>query len=391
MLPLAIGIVTAVAWAYLLLGRGGFWRVREPAAAAPRKSHQWIAAVIPARDEAAVIGDSVASLLQQTWPGGLHIFVVDDGSTDGTAVLARRVAEAAGHSDRLTVITGSPVPPGWTGKLWAMQQGIEAALKLKPTYVLLTDADIGHAADSIATLVAVAERGRYDLTSLMVRLRCESVAEKLLIPAFVFFFFMLYPPAWVANGRRRTAGAAGGCMLIRAATLARLRGLTGIRNEVIDDCALARAVKRSGGHVWLGVSSGSQSLRAYESFAAIGRMIARTAFNQLRHSTVLLVVAVLGMAVVYLAPVALLLTPPSLPFYLGAAACAAMVLCYLPMVSFYGLNVLWALTLPLAALFYVGATTYSAVMFWTGRGGAWKGRVQDPAAGEPANTPQQLR
>jgi hopene-associated glycosyltransferase HpnB len=263
-----------------------------------------------------------------------------------------------------------------------MQQGIERALATNPAYVLLTDADVRHAPHNLATLVGIAERGPHDLTSFMVELRCVSLAERLLIPAFVFFFFKLYPPRWIADPQRRTAGAAGGCMLLRSTTLARLGGVSAIRHEVIDDCALARAVKRSGGCVWLGVTSTAESMRAYPTFADAGRMIARTAFNQLQHSAALLVIAVLGMALTYLAPLALLFAGPSIPFYLGAAAYAAMILAYLPMVRFYRLKPLWALTLPLAAIFYMGATIFSAVMFWTGRGGQWKGRAQDRRATE---------
>ena len=197
---------------------------------------------------------------------------------------------------RLTVIAAEPLPPGWTGKLWAVQQGVEQALKLDPAFLLLTDADIHHAPDNIATLVAIAEAGNYDLTSFMVKLHCRSMAEKLLIPAFVFFFFMLYPPAWIRDPKRKIAGAAGGCMLIRPRALQKAGGISAIRDQIIDDCALARAVKRTGGRVWLGVTPETFSTRAYNSFAEIERMIARTAFNQLQHSAALLAGAIVGMA-----------------------------------------------------------------------------------------------
>ncbi len=260
-----------------------------------------------------------------------------------------------------------------------MQQGIEQALLLQPEFLLLADADIQHSPQNVATLVTVAERGGYDLASFMVKLHCRSVAEKLLIPAFVFFFFMLYPPDWIRDPRRKTAGAAGGCMLIRPAALARAGGIAAIRNEIIDDCALATAVKRSGGRVWLGLTPDTRSLRAYGSFAAIERMIARAAFNQLRHSAWLLTAAIAGLIATYLLPLLLLVSGSRAIVTLGAAACLVMFVAYLPMVRFYGLNGLWALTLPISAAFYLWATLHSALKYWSGRGGEWKGRAQDMA------------
>ena len=255
-----------------------------------------------------------------------------------------------------------------------MQQGIEKALALKPQFLLLTDGDIQHSPGNVATLVALAERDGYDLVSFMVKLHCRSMAEKLLIPAFVFFFFMLYPPAWIRDPRRKTAGAAGGCILIRPEALARGGGIAAIRSEIIDDCALAAAVKRSGGKVWLGVTPDTCSLRAYGSFAEIERMIARTAFNQLRHSAWLLAGAVAGLALIYLLPLAMLFTKS---WALGVVAYLLMSVAYLPIVRFYGLNMLWALTLPFAAGFFLWATLHSAAKYWSGRGGEWKGRTQD--------------
>src|SRR5271157_3993155 len=264
---LMAGVACVLAWMYLLLARGRFWMVqRLGAETAPLADAGLIAVIIPARNEADVIGKSVSSLLQQSYAGPIHIFVVDDGSTDNTATSARRAAWSIGREEALTVLAGQPLSTGWSGKLWAVQQGIERALPLLPRFLLLTDADIQHSPENVATLVAVAETGSYDLVSFMVKLHCRSLAEKLLIPAFVFFFFMLYPPEWVRAGptlaskmRTRTlrqargklwgtntAGAAGGCMLIRPAVLERIGGIAAIRNQIIDDCALARAVKRSG-------------------------------------------------------------------------------------------------------------------------------------------------
>ena len=291
----------------------------------------------------------------------------------------RDAAVRSARADALTVINAQPLPPGWSGKLWAVQQGIEQALQLQPKFLLLTDADIQHSPENVATLVAIAEKGDYDLASFMVKLHCRSVAEKMLIPAFVFFFFLLYPPRWIRDPQRKTAGAAGGCMLIRPEALARAGGIAAIRHEIIDDCALAAAVKRSGGKVWLGVTQETRSLRAYGSFSEIERMIARTAFNQLRHSTWLLAAALAGLVLTYLLPVALLFSGSPALVALGAAAYLLMMVAYLPMVRFYELNVLWALTLPFSAVFYVWATLHSALKYWSGRGGEWKGRAQDLA------------
>lgn len=373
------GVLSLAAWLYLLLAHGRFWMVRR---FLPRNFPQptvsgSVVAVIPARNEADVIGRAVRSLLCQSCGDVLHIFVVDDNSTDGTADAARRAASESSASDRLTVVSGLPLPQEWSGKLWAMQQGIEQALRLQPDFLLLTDADIEHSPENVATLASIAESGKYDLVSFMVKLHCRSVAEKLLIPSFVFFFFLLYPPEWIRDPRRKTAGAAGGCMLIRPAALERAGGIGAIRGEVIDDCALARAVKRSGGQVWLGVTYATRSVRAYGSFAEIERMIARTAFNQLQHSTWLLLAALLGMLLVYVLPIALLVTGSLLLGILGASAYLLMIAMYAPMVRFYRLNLLWAPTLPLSALFYMGATIHSAVKYWLKRGGEWKGRAQD--------------
>lgn len=370
--------VPALIWGYLLLGRGRFWRIGNlivRPAGVPAAARR-VAVIIPARNEAAGIARSIASLLGSA-DGSLHIFLVDDSSADGTALLATQAAVSVGKVASLTVLQGHPLPPGWSGKLWAVSQGIAAARDFAPDFLLLSDADIVHSPATIPSLLDIAESGGYDLVSFMVKLHCRGWAEKMLIPAFVFFFFKLYPPAWISSSRRATAGAAGGCLLIRPQALARAGGMEAIRGEIIDDCALARAVKRSGGKLWLGLTDASASIRPYGSFAEIGRMISRTAFNQLHHSTLLLLGAVVGMAVTYLLPPALLLSRHLAPIALGALAWAFMCAAYLPLVRFYRLNPLWTFTLPLAALFYTGATLHSAVKFWLGRGGQWKGRAQD--------------
>jgi hopene-associated glycosyltransferase HpnB len=382
---IAAGVLSLLIWLYLVLARGGFWRI-FPAAPSPvplgngaRVNPVRIAVIIPARNEADVVGRAVCSLLQQTGHNAIHIFLVDDASADATAQEASSAAAAEGQAHNLTVVVGSPLPAGWSGKLWAMQQGIEHAADSVPDFYLFTDADIEHAPDSVSTLVSIAQAGSYDMASFMVKLHCQSLAEKLLIPAFVYFFFKLYPPAWIANPRRSEAGAAGGCILIRPAALEKAGGIQAIRQEVIDDCSLAARVKHNGGRLWLGASATTCSIRPYEGCSGIGRMISRSAFNQLRHSNLLLLLSMVGMAGTYLLPPALLFAGHRIvPTALGAMAWLLMVLSYLPVLRLYRLNPVWALALPVAAVFYAGATFHSAWKYWTGRGGEWKGRIQDP-------------
>jgi len=335
----------------------------------PVPGNKSVAAVVPARNEETVIAKAVASLVNQDYSGPFHVFLVDDHSTDATI-------QAAGSHDRLSIVHAGPIPAGWTGKLWAVSEGLKQAERLQPDYILLTDADIVHAPESLSRLLARAQAEDSDLTSWMVKLRCRTAAERALVPAFVFFFFMLYPPAWIANRRYKTAGAAGGCMLIRRSALERVGGIASIRGELIDDCALARAVK-PGGRVWLGLTESAHSIRPYNTFAEIGRMISRSAFTQLDHSAWLLAATIAGMAVIYLAPTVLLLTRDPLAILLGLAAWMLMSLSYLPMLRFYQRSPGWAPLLPLIALFYMGATVDSALRYWTGKGGEWKGRVQD--------------
>lgn len=378
-------------WLYLLSARGGFWRVSrlrnpyEPTAESPpvRRPGQGrrVVAVIPARNEADSIGDTVTSLLRQDFDGSLHLIVVDDGSTDDTVARAVAAAEGLGASARLSVLRGAPLYRGWTGKLWALRQGVQAAGLLEPDFLLLTDADIHHERTSVAGLVANAEAQQRDLVSYMVKLSVDTFAERCLIPAFVFFFFKLYPPNWAASPRSQVAAAAGGCILLRPSALLRIGGLAAIRSQIIDDCALAAAVKRSGGRLWLGLTHSAWSLRRYGSFAEIGAMISRTAFNQLRHSYLLLLATLLGLFVSYLLPPLLLFSRDPVCVALGALAWLLMSLCYLPMVRFYGMAAAWCLTLPAVATFYGGATLHSALRYAAGRGGVWKGRVQDMGTG----------
>jgi hopene-associated glycosyltransferase HpnB len=375
-LATSVATLTALTWSYLVLARGAFWRVKS----AKTDAHDMrfsggIVAIVPARNEAALIGTVVTSLLNQSV--AMPVVLVDDESTDSTADVARQASEKAGKADSLVVIESKPLPAGWTGKLWALHQGIERARALNPAWLMLADADVLHGPETVANLGLIAGHGHYDLASFMVKLHCESLPEKLLIPAFVYFFFMLYPPAWIRATRRSTAGAAGGCMLLRAEALERAGGLESIRGAVIDDCSMARLLKQHGGRLWIGLTDQSQSLRRYETFSDVEHMISRTAFNQLKHSSLLLLGTIAGMVITYLAPPALLLTRSRLTIVLGAAAWAAMTVTYSAMVRYYRLNPAWALTLPLAALFYLGATMHSAVKYWNGTGGDWKGRVQD--------------
>jgi hopene-associated glycosyltransferase HpnB len=358
-----IAATSLAAWIYLLAARGSFWRIRTPPPPPKLAAPKLVCAIIPARNEESVVAQAIASL------GPLDVILVDDHSSDRTALIA---AEAGAE-----VIQAGPLPPGWSGKLWAISEGLKHARSLQPDYLLLTDADIVHAPGNVADLVARAETQNLDLVSLMVKLRCRSFAETLLVPAFVFFFFMLYPPGWVARLDRRSAAAAGGCILIRPSALHRIGGIEAIRGEIIDDCALARAVKRTGGRIWLGVTEETHSIRGYGTFAEIRAMISRTAFAQLHHSAPLLLATILGMAILYLAPPVLSFTRSPIAAVCGVAAWLLMTISYAPVLRFYNRSALWAPLLPLAALFYISATVDSALAYWSGRGGLWKGRVQD--------------
>jgi len=378
MIAVWIGSLSFLIWVYLLTGRGRFWRVSNAASElnllfmpAPR-----VAVVMPARNEADVVGLAIASLLEQDYAGQVQIFVVDDHSSDETANVARRAA--ADKAEQLTISSAMPLPAGWTGKMWALSQGVQEATQCTPDYFLFTDADIVHASDSVTSLVARAQKDKLDLVSMMVRLRCLSLAERALIPAFGFFFFMLYPPEWVSSPTHRTAAAAGGCILVRAEALARMGGIAAIRNELIDDCALGREIKRNG-RVWLGLTQNTYSIRGYDGFSGIGRMISRNSFYQLRHSGWLLMATVLGMAITYLGPPVLVCFGGWAALW-GGAAWLLMSVAFWPTLRFYSRSPLWAPLLPVIAMFYTGATVYSAVQYWLGRGGDWKGRLQDANA-----------
>jgi hopene-associated glycosyltransferase HpnB len=379
-IALILAGLSLLVWVVLTFFRGAFWQVRafdgDAGGAAEQQRWPRVVAVVPARNEAETIARSVESLIRQEYPGELQIIVLDDHSEDGTGALARNAVEAVGAEGRLTVVRAAALPPGWTGKLWALQQGVEKAGAFSPDYFWFTDADIVHAADTLRRLVARAEGERLDLASLMVLLQAETVPERLLIPAFLYFFLMLYPPKWIALRNAKAAGAAGGCILLRRESLERIGGMGAIRSEVIDDCALARAVKRYGGRIWMGLTRKSVSLRSYARFGEIRDLIARTAFTQLRYSLVVLLGTIAGLLLTYVVPVVLTFHTQPMVWRISLTAWALMTLTYLPTVRFYRLSPLWALLLPVAALFYLYATCLSAVRYWIGRGGQWKGRAQ---------------
>ena len=362
-----LALLSALVWLYLLFGHGRFWQAgpilapRRPLAAPP------VAVVVPARDEAPTIDPVIRSLLAQDYPGPFRIILVDDQSTDGTGDIARRLADP-----RLTVLSGGPRPAGWSGKLWALAQGVDEADEAE--LLLLTDADIVHEPAHLSTLVAQAEARGLDLVSEMVALACDTLAERALVPAFVFFFQLLYPFDRVNNPLSATAAAAGGTILIRRRALRRIGGIAAIRGALIDDVALAAAVKR-GGRIWLGHSGLARSIRPYPSLADIWRMVARTAYVQLRFSPLLLLLTVIAMALVWLVPPIAVIFAHGSARWLGVAAWAMMAGSYLPTLRRFGRSAAWALALPVIALFYTAATVGSAVNHYRGRGVAWKGRA----------------
>jgi hopene-associated glycosyltransferase HpnB len=373
----ALALLPLLAWIYLVLGRGGFWMARERDDRGPRPPEpaRWpaVTAVVPARNEADVIAGSIGSLLAQHYPGDLRIVLVDDQSSDGTAAAALAAAKALGAEARLAVIPGAPLPGGWTGKLWALSQGVERAGGAD--YVWLTDADIAHAPDNLKSLVSRAEAGGLKLTALMVKLHCTTWPERLLIPAFVLFFQMLFPFTWVNDPGRRLAAGAGGCMLVRREALERAGGIAAVRAEIIDDCALARRLKAQG-PIWLGLTDRAWSLRPYRSLSEIGRMVSRSAYAQLNYSPWLLAGTLAGMVLTYVAPPTLAIFARGPAQWAGAAAWGLMAVAFQPMLRLYRRSPLWGLMLPAIGALYSLFTVQSAVQVWQGKGGMWKGRAQ---------------
>lgn len=374
MVWLALTALAFAIWIYLLVARGGYWLTRERNRADLPAPATWpsVTAVVPARDEGDVIANTVASLLAQDYAGPFRIILVDDQSTDGTADIARTL-DASG---KLTVMAGSPRPPGWTGKLWAVSQGVaQARASGASDYLWLTDADIAHTRDNLRTLVARAEAGRLVLVSEMAKLHCAGWAERFLIPAFVYFFAMLFPFEWSNDPRSGTAAAAGGSMLVRRTALEAAGGIEAIRGEIIDDCALARIMKRRG-PIWLGLTEMASSIRPYDGMGEIGRMISRSAYAQLHYSPPLLAGTVAGMLLLYVVPVLAALYPASLSGLFGLLAWLAMAISFQPMLRFYRVSPLWGLALPVIGLVYTAFTVESARQHWRGQGGMWKGRAQ---------------
>ena len=367
-----LALIPVAIWLYLLAGRGLFWAMNERDDAddpAPPASWPSVTAVVPARNEADVIAQSIGSLLAQDYPGDFRIVLVDDQSGDGTGDIARALDTVG----KLTVITGSPRPAGWTGKIWAMKQGTLAAGT--PDYIWFTDADIAHQPENLRKLMARAVAGNRVLTSLMVKLHCRSFAEAYLIPAFVFFFDMLYPFAWVNDPKNKTAAAAGGCMLVQRDALERAGGVDVIRSEIIDDCAMGRAMKGQGS-IWLGLTERAHSIRPYAGLPEIRRMVARSAYAQLGYSPLNLIGTFIGMIAVYgAAPVLAIFAHQSAQAD-GILAWLAMGFAFQPILRFYRVSPLWGIVLPLIGFLYALFTLDSAIQHWRGKGGMWKGRAQ---------------
>jgi len=369
---IALGALVLAIW--LGLVATGFWTCREADENAPFAAPDvWpeVVAVVPARNEADVIARSIGSLLRQDYAGPFRVVLVDDNSGDGTGDLARALG-----SDRLTVLRGAPLAAGWTGKLWAVHQGIAAAGGAR--YLWLTDADIEHAPDTLTRLVGIAHGGGRRLVSFMALLSCRTWAEKWLVPAFIWFFMMLYPFNWINRPKGPISGAAGGCVLVEAEALAAAGGIGAMRGALIDDCTLGALIKKQG-PIWLGLTRRSVSIRPYADWREIGMMIARSAYAQLRYNPVMLAGTVLGLALMFGAPLWLVFGGHGAGRVMGLIALGLMLGAYQPILGFYGRAPARAAALPLIALFYVSCTIYSAWAYYRGHGGMWKGRAQAAA------------
>jgi len=376
----ALAFICVLLWLYLVAGRGLVWlaHVRDAHGGSSDPS-QWpaVVAVVPARNESDCIAESVQSLLRQDYAGPLSIVVVDDDSSDDTA---EKAASQVAPDRQVTLVRGKAPPRGWAGKLWALKQGVDAAETLRPAYLLLTDADIVHAPDTLKWLVKQSSAGQFVLTSLMAKLRCESLAERSHVPAFIYFFQMLFPFSWVRRPASGVAAAAGGCMLVRADALARAGGIAGIRNSLIDDCSLAAKLKAVG-PIWLGLTNRVRSIRPYDTLSDVKRMISRSAYAQLRYSPVLLAGTAVSMVITFIIPPLLAIFATGLPQLLGLLVWFAMALSYIPTLRFYRLSFLWSLALPAIASLYLYYTLDSAYQYLRGRGGQWKGRIHADAPG----------
>ncbi len=387
-LTVACGIAAAI-WVYLVVAHGGFWLTTQRLPPAQDKPAAWpdVVAVIPARDEAEMVPVALPTLLGQEYPGRFSVVLVDDRSSDGTGEIAERLGRRSART--VTVISGKPREEGWAGKVWAMSQGLAAAASTEEAaasteeYVLFTDADIAWEPCALRALVAAAVSGRRDMVSQMALLRCSAPWERILVPAFVYFFAQLYPFRRVNRPAARTAAAAGGCMLVRREALQRAGGLAPIAGALIDDVALGKLIKRQGGRAWLGLTTQVKSVRPYDKLASLWHMVVRSAYTQLRYSPPLLAGTVLGLGLIYLVPpagaIAGLAAGGPVTAGLGLAGWVLMSVTFVPMLRLYRLSPLRAPALPLVALLYVAMTVDSARRHYAGRGGEWKGRT----AGRP--------
>jgi hopene-associated glycosyltransferase HpnB len=396
MAALGVGcVLAAVAWAYLILGHGRYWRTGERLPRTAGRPARWpgVVAVIPARNEAEMLPVTLPTLLGQDYPGALTVILVDDCSCDGTAQVAAKLGREAGRADRdLRVLAGTPPPPGWAGKVWAMAQGLAAAgppaqeepRGSGPGYVLFTDADIAWDPGALRGLVGAAEGDDRDLVSQLALLRTATPAERVIVPAFVYFFAQLYPFRRVNAPGSRTAAAAGGCMLVRRRALERSGGLAPISGARIDDVALGRMIKGQRRRCWLGLSTLVVSVRPYPRLASLWQMVARSAYIQLNYSPPLLAATIAGLVFLYALPPAGAIAglaagaataPAALAAGAGLAGWALMSLSYLPVLRLYRLSPLRAPALPLIAMLYAAMTVDSARRHHAGRGAEWKGRT----------------
>ena len=375
--------LSLIIWIYLIVVRGNFWLCNQFLDQKYSPTNLNVTAIIPARNEEESISICLNSLFNQDYQGNFQLVLVDDRSEDHTKAIAKEIAKTKNKEKQLTIVDGKPLARGWSGKLWAMNQGIEwAQANVETDYFLLTDADIKHDVSNLSLLVAKAEKDQLDLVSLMVKLHCQSFWEKLLIPAFIFFFQKLYPFPLVNNPRSRVAGAAGGCILIRRDALSRIGGIASLKEALIDDCTLADLVKKSlpANHgIWLGLTETTTSLREYKHLKPIWDMVARTAFTQLNYSNLLLLGTLVGMFVTYLvAPVGLIfgvITGDYLVSLLALITIFLISLSYYPTVKFYRLPLWYCFLLSAIALLYTLMTIDSALRHWQGKGGQWKGRA----------------
>ena len=383
-----LAALSLAGWLYLIFWRGAFWRAEalpDPAVPSQQRLPD-VVAVVPARNEAPYLARTLHSLIAQDYPGRVCVIVVDDSSEDLTHAIAEATKTRPDHL--LEVIGARPRPAGWSGKLWAVSEGLRRGFERMPDapYVLLTDADVQHDPGNVRRLVAKAEADRLDLVSLMFRLHCQQLWERLLIPPFVFFFRELYPFAAVNRQQRAEAAANGGCILVRREALGRIGGIESIHDRLIDDVALAQRIKHyptpGTGRIWLGLTGSTRSLRDETRLSDIWEMVARYADTRLGHSWSLLVLAVLAMLVFYLVPPLALIGWPlhgsSTVAALGLAGWLCMTVAYWPIVRLHRQRPYWALTLPLATVFYTAMTIDSAWQYRHGRGGRWKGRIEAP-------------